>query len=173
MKKGIALTVFISLFVFIYSASGMTDYGMEIIDRVKLKDTDIPGGFMFGKIPAFAQRVLKDNPWKLDESAIKKLTRNIYPDGDYQKVSGIHMTILANKKNPHGDDIVCYIFLYRNSQSAKTEISKIRDYVKYNSDRSLLVIKDNLVIYYHVDDVENYRYIKNMADSSRKIISSL
>jgi hypothetical protein len=60
----------------------------------------------------------------MDRPAIKKLTARIYPGGDYNRIRGMHMTIMSRKKNPYGDDIVCYIILYKDASSAKEELKK-------------------------------------------------
>ena len=72
-----------------------------IIDKIKITNNDIPEGFVFGKVPKFARKVLKNNPWMLDKSAVRKLTNRIYPGGNYATISKIHMTIIAKEKKPY------------------------------------------------------------------------
>jgi hypothetical protein len=128
---------------------------------------------MYGQIPGFAQSLLKSNPWTLDQAAIKKLTHRIYPGGEYSKVSDLHMTIIANKKNPYGDDIVCYIFIYKNEKSAREEMAKLNEFVRYNSDRGIVVEKNNLAVFLFVDRVKDFDYIKTMSETIKKRLEAL
>ena len=74
------------------------------------------------------------------------------------------MTIMANNKNPYGDDIVCYMILYKDNADASNEIKKIAEFTGYNSDRAILITNGNMVIFLHVDDVENFHYIRDMKE---------
>jgi len=157
--------------VFIGSTSAM--YSSSIIEKIKPTAEEIPAGYMFGQVPDFARSLLKSNPWSLDQAAIKKLTNRIYPGGEYAKVSDLHMTIITNKKNPYGDDIVCYIFIFRNEKSAQEELIKLNEHVGYNSDRSIVVEKKNLAVYLCVDSVKDYEYIKTLSESIKKKLETL
>ncbi len=148
--------------VFIAQFTIFARNGMDIIDKVKLIESDIPKGFMYGKIPSFAKNVLKENPWKMDRKAIMKLADKIYPGGDYSKIDGIYVSIIADKKTPHGDDIVCYIIHYTDSASAKGEIKKITDFAGYNGDRVIVQTKNNLAVFLHVDDTKNFHLIEKL-----------
>ncbi len=165
MTKKTATTVIISLILAISISSAEAMYKSNIISKVIISQKDIPSGFSFGKIPGFAKKVLKNNPWMLDRSAIRKLAGRIYPGGDYNKISNIHMTVMANKRNLYGDDIVCYVILFKDNIAAKDEIKKISDFAGYNKDRVILLKKNNMVIYFHVDDTENFHLIRKLAEN--------
>jgi hypothetical protein len=173
MKKQCLLPIFLALVVGAFAADGRSEYAADVIDKLKIESTEIPEGFMYGRIPGFAQRVLKDNPWRMDRDAIKHLAGRIYPGGNSAVMNAIHMTIIANADNPFGDDIVCYIILYNDSRSAKAEIAKVVEYVGYNSDRSIALVRDNMVVYYCVDDVDHFHYIREMAERTRSRLESL
>lgn len=170
MKKFLFILLIMNVTVFAFSTSGIPEFHSNIVNKIKITQDDIPSGFIYGKIPPFARKVLKNNPWMMDRHAIKRLTKQIYPGGNYQLVSNIHVTILANEKNPFGDDIVCYIILFNNSRNAQKEVQKITNYVKYNNDRALLIIKNNLAIFYHVDDVSNFSIINKIAKRIRGLL---
>jgi hypothetical protein len=148
-------------------------YSSSIIEKIKPTTDEIPAGYMFGQVPEFARSLLKTNPWTLDQAAIKKLTNRIYPGGEYSKVSDLHMTIITNKKNPYGDDIVCYIFIFKNEKSAQEELVKINEHVGYNNDRSIVIEKKNLAVYLCVDSVNDFEYIKTMSESIKKRLETL
>ncbi|MDY6933218.1 MAG: hypothetical protein SVZ03_03230 [Spirochaetota bacterium] len=171
MKK-IAICFVVSL-LFITLSPIMANLGNDIIDKIKPTESDIPNGFMYGIIPDYARKILKENPWAMDKNAIKKLTDKIYPQGDYKKISKIHMTIMAKKETPHGDDIVCYIIQFRDRASAKVEIEKLAEFVEFNKDRSIVVTKENMVVYLHVDDVENFHIIRKMSKKIEKNLTGL
>jgi hypothetical protein len=147
-------------------------YNTQFIEKVKMDAAEIPEGYAYGKIPDFARNVLKDNPWFLDREAIKKLADRIYPGGDYNKISIIHMTILASNKNPYGDDIVCYIIVYDRS-AAKDEMEKLSTYIKYNSDRAIALCRDNLAVVFFVDEVNDFHFIQEMAKNMDARLNSL
>jgi len=164
------VAVFVAL---VFVNYGSTEYSDNVIEKLKISTNEIPEGFMFGKVPDFAKRVLKDNPWLMDRDAIKFLTGRIYPGGDFNQVSKIHMTILADREHPFGDDIVCYIILYNDAKTAKNEIMKINEYVGFNSDRSIALSRDNMVVYFCVDDINHYHYIREFADAFQSRLESL
>ncbi len=153
----------ISLLVFALPINGISEYDADIINKIRLSDSDIPDGYMYGKIPNFARSVLKDNPWMMDDNAIRRLTKKIYPEGNYNRVLKIHVTILSGKEKPYGDDIVCYIILYKDSHAARDELKKISRFVEFNKDRAILVKKMNLVIFFHVDDTKDFHHIRKIA----------
>jgi hypothetical protein len=153
----------ISIFCLILSNVHAGDYNVDAIDTIKLTDSDIPNGFIYGKIPDFARKTLKNNPWMMDKAAIKRLAKEIYPGGDFNKIAGIHSTIIANNKKPYNDDIVCYIILFHNSRLAASEMKKINDYIEYNRDRMIEINRDNIVVLMHVDDIRNYPLLKRLA----------
>jgi uncharacterized protein YeeX (DUF496 family) len=173
MKRKALLLTTLSIFIFIFIASTKAMYSSSVIDKIKPGNDDIPAGFVIGQIPGFAKNLLKTNPWNFDHDAIRKMTGRIYPGGEYSKVSGIHMTILAKQRNPYNDDIMCYIMLFRDKTSAAEEIGKLDEYVKNNSDRSILLEKENLAIYLCVDSVEDYPHIKTISENLQKKLDTL
>ncbi|MCU0843465.1 MAG: hypothetical protein MUC76_00890 [Spirochaetes bacterium] len=138
------------------------EYKGTVIDQIRPAVGDIPQGFVYGNIPPFARRVIRENPWKFDRPAIKRLTKEIYPDGDPGRVADIHMTILTRPATPFGDDIVCYIIVYNDMTSAKNEIKKITDFVGYNSDRAIVSVRENVVVFLHADDIGDFPIIREM-----------
>ncbi len=123
---------------------------------------DIPQGFMYGIIPDTYKTTLKSNPWEFDGAAIQKLAGKIYPGGDFKQIAGIHVTIIARKETPHRDDIVCYIIQYKDNIAARDEIKKISEYAGYNQDRALLHVKNNMVIFLFVDNVNNFQVLQEL-----------
>ena len=169
--KSLVISLITILSVFISSTTAM--YSSSIIEKLKPTSEEIPAGYMFGQVPGFAQNLLKTNPWSLDEAAIKKLTNRIYPGGEYSKVSDLHMTIITNKKNPYGDDIVCYIFVFKNEKAAQEELIKLSEHVGYNSDRSIVIEKKNLAVYFCVDSTKDFEYIQALSEAMKKKLESL
>ncbi len=166
-RKIILITALVFTMGFISLDAG-TGKSSDLVNRIRLSGKDLPSGFMFGKVPGFARRVLKNNPWMMDRHAIKKLTARIYPGGDYNRVQGMHMTIMSKKNTPYGDDIVCYIIIYKDSSSAQEEIKKISSFAEYNKDRVIVLVKNKLAVYLHVDDIKDFHYIENMAANMRQ-----
>ncbi len=173
MKRHSILIIFVLTIATVFISSSGAMYSSSIIEKIKPISDEIPTGYMFGQVPEFARSLLKSNPWTLDQTAIKKLTNRIYPGGEYTKVSDLHMTIITNKKNPYGDDIVCYIFIFRNEKSAQEELVKLNEHVNYNSDRAIIIEKKNLAVYLHVDSVKDFEYIKAMSESMKKRLETL
>lgn len=173
MKRKVLLLTSVSIFIFIFIASTRAMYSSSVIEKIKPGNEDIPAGFVIGQIPGFAKNLLKSNPWNFDHDAIRKMTGRIYPGGEYSRVSDIHMTILARQKNPYGDDIVCYVMVFRDKNSAVEEISKLDEYVKNNRDRSILLEKENLAVYLCVDNVEDFPHIKNLSDNIQKKLDAI
>lgn len=165
----ISLTTVITVFI----SSATTMYSSSIIEKIRPTVNEIPAGYMFGQVPEFAKSLLKENPWTLDQAAIKKLTNRIYPGGEYSKVSDLHMTIITNKKNPYGDDIVCYIFIFRNEKSAQEELVKLNEFSGYNSDRSIVIEKKNMAVFLLVDSIKDFEYIRAMSEVIKKRIETI
>jgi len=163
MKKPLVLTVAFILMLAALTGQAKPDCSTDIIEQIRPSVSDLPEGFMFGRIPGFAQKVLKGNPWLMDRRAMKRLASRIYPDGDFSKMSAVHMTIMADTKTPFGDDIVCYIIVYRDKSSAKGEIKKLLKFAGYNNDRVLVLSKENMVVFLHVDDTINFHHIQELA----------
>jgi hypothetical protein len=168
MKK--TILVFIFMFGIISLSYGVTtgeNYDETIIESLKLADSDIPDGFIYGKIPDFAKTVLKENPWNMDRTAINRLAKNIYPDGNSNSIKALHVSILARKNIPYGDDIVYYVLVFNDSTSANKEITKLNEYTKFNKDRAVVVSKDNVAVFIHVDDAEDFNYLYNFAKKAK------
>jgi len=171
MKRIVIIALFFA--VLIPALAGSSPFTSEAIQKVVLSDKEVPDGFIFGKIPPFAQKVLKGNPWMMDEKAIKKLADRIYPGGDARKISKMHVTIMANSNKPYGDDIVCYVILFRDLASAKEELEKMNKFAGYNRDRVILLTKENLAVFMFVDSIDNYHYLKMISDSMQERLKSL
>jgi hypothetical protein len=163
MKKTICCICALLSIVIISASQGSTQFKYETIDAVKLTDGDIPEGYMYGKIPAPYQSTLKNNPWLMDKAAIKRLADKVYPGGDHNKITGMHVSILTEKNRPYGDDIVCYVILYAGIKAARDEIKKLAEFTGYNNDRAILISKDNLAVVLFVDDINNFHFIQEMA----------
>jgi len=165
MKRKIILIINSIIFIFVaFSSFSVTaEYRRDVFERISISDADLPEGFVFGKIPNFARTTIQNNPWMMDRGAITRLTRNIYPDGDASVVSDIHMAIMARREQPYGDDLVCYMILFKDAGSAKKEIAKIEEFTRYNRDRVLVYSKENLAVVLHVDDADDFGYIEKMA----------
>jgi len=161
MKK----TLFWSIFPAIVCVSilASANYSRDDISKLTITEKDIPSGFTIGKVPQKLKDVLKDNPWYFDNEAIKKLTGHIYPDGDYKKVAIMHITILADEKNPYKDNMVCWIILYKDSKSAKEELGKLNRYAGLNNDRCILIQKNNMAVFMYSNDVNDFHYVQDIA----------
>ena len=164
MKK-VLVSIFALSLLIMLASFGIAKGDSEVINKVKITGEEIPEGFIFGKIPGFARRTLKDNPWLLDTTAVRKLTDRIYPGGNYNSIRDIHMTILTQSERPYGDDIVCYIIVFKDMSAAKTEIKKMTDFVGFNTDRAILMTKDNVAVFLHVDSTDNFHYITGLSGS--------
>lgn len=173
MKKAIICLSALLTLVIITASSGNSQLKPAAIDSIRLTDKDIPEGFIYGTVPAPYKKTLKNNPWTMDRAAIKRLADKIYPGGDYNKIESIHVSIIADKNTPLGDDIVCYVILFTNMKAAQEEIRKITEFAGYNNDRSLLVTKDNLAVIFFVDDIGNYHYIQELAKTVSERIKGL
>jgi hypothetical protein len=157
----------------LFQIFGGATSGNDLFDKVKLLNTDIPDGFIYGIVPKYAKDMIKDNPWELDQAAIKKLADQIYPGGDYSKISGIHVSILAKKSAPFGDDIVCYIILFKDAKAANDEIKKMSEFAGFNQDRVIIETKNNLAVYLHVDDVRDYPLIRAISEKIRERLKNI
>jgi hypothetical protein len=51
------------------------------------------------------------------------------------------------------------MLVFRDSTSARREIAKLNEYAGYNRDRALVISRDNLAVFMHVDSVENFHYL--------------
>jgi hypothetical protein len=163
MKKAILSVCILLSLILITESKGSSQLKTNAFDTIKITSSDIPEGYMYGKIPAPYQSTLKDNPWMMDRAAIRRLADKIYPGGDHSKITGIHVSIIANKKTPLGDDIVCYMILYNTMKDARSEMRKMEEFAGYNNDRVLVLSKDNLGVILFVDDIVNFHYIQNLA----------
>ena len=93
MKKIFFKTLLLFLFILILILNVDAGFKSNIIDKVAITNNEIPTGFVLGKIPGFAKKTLRSNPWLFDSKAIRKLTGRIYPGGDFKYVSNIHTHI--------------------------------------------------------------------------------
>ena len=171
-KAAVCLSVLLSL-VIITASRGNSQFKPGAIDTVRLTDKDIPVGFMYGTVPPPYKKTLKDNPWTMDKPAIKRTAGLIYPGGDYTKIDSIHVSIIAEKGKPYGDDIVCYVILYTNMKAAQEEIRKANEFAGFNSDRVLVLTRDNLAVILFVDDIANFHYIQELAKTLGERIKGL
>jgi hypothetical protein len=162
--------IFIPCQSFLYSNTAEIN---SIVEKLSIKSSDIPKGFVIGKVPEGSKTVFKDNPGFLDKTGISKVTKEIYPNGDKNKVSEIHVTILAKPENILNDDMVCYIIFYKSNLFAKEEMSKFREYIQYHSDRSILLSADNIAIFILSNDIENFDYIRELGSKMQKRLDSL
>ena len=163
MRKAILSICILLSMIIITEIKGSSQFKPDAIDAVKLTGNDIPEGFIYGTVPGPYRKTLKDNPWMMDKAAIKRLADKVYPGGDYNKISSMHVSIIANKNTPLGDDIVCYVIIYNSMKAAQDEIRKATEFAGYNRDRVILLTKDNLAIIMFVDDINNYHYLQDLA----------
>jgi hypothetical protein len=154
------------------SGSLTASFGSDVVEKLRPASSEVPEGFMMGKIPSFAKKVFKDNPWYLDRDSIKRLVPNMYPGGNASKVKAVHMTIMADRRNPYGDDIVCYVILFNDKNAADAEVKKLETYIDYNSDRAIVVRKNNIAVFLHVDDTDNLYIIRDMATRMERKLNS-
>ena len=173
MKKNSLKGIFIVIMLTLLIGSTTSMYSADTIEKIRITIDDIPAGYMFGQVPEFARSILKDNPWSFDQDAIKKFTIRIYPGAEPRNISNIHMTLIANKKNPFGDDIGCYIIIYKNGQAAKEELTKLNEFIRYNSDRGIVFAKNNLAVYLYINDVNNYDHIKRLSEIIKKKLETM
>jgi hypothetical protein len=169
MKKRMISTLIVFSMVAITNAFP-ADYKKDVMEKIIPSAGDIPAGFEYGKVPEWAKKTIKNNPWFMDKGAIRRLAREIYPGGDFNKISEIHSSIIAKKGKTYGDDMVCYIILFSNSKAARDELKKITEFYGYNKDRVILITKNNIAVFLHVDDVKNFELLKDFA---RKIEEKL
>lgn len=163
MKKLVILLFLTAVSVVFLSPLAGAQYTGGIVEKIRLSSGDIPQGFAYGNIPPFAKKILKENPWSMDKSAIRALTSRIYPGGESARVSAIHVTILARNYTPYGDDIVCYIIVFNDSSEAKAELKKLTDFAGFNSDRVIVLSRENMAVFLHVDDADDFPLIRDMA----------
>lgn len=173
MRKILVSLTLTAVFMVIFQIFGGATRGNDLFDKVKLLNNDIPEGFVYGTVPKYARDSIKDNPWELDRAAIKKLADQIYPGGDYSKISSIHISILTKKKTPFGDDIVCYLILFKDVRAANDEIKKMTEFAGYNQDRVIVETKNNLAVYLHVDDVKDYPLIRAISEKLRERLKNI
>jgi len=173
MKRGLIAAGILLFLVTLTVSKGNTRLKSDVIDIVRITDSDIPAGFTYGTVPEVYKKTLKNNPWMMDQDAIRRLAGKIYPGGDYNHIASMYVTIIAAKQRPYGDDIVCYLMLFTDDKAAREEIRKVTSFAGFNSDRSIVLTKDNLAVFLFVDDVNNYHYIRDMAVSIEGRIKKL
>lgn len=173
MKKSFFLVlVFIMIAPLLFS-SAYNKYSSDVIEKIRLSENEIPHGFAYGKIPEYAKKIFKDNPWVLDREAVKRLGGSIYPGGDYKSMESVHVTIMAKAGKLYRDDIVCFILIYKDSTIAKKEIQKLNDFISYNGDRAIALTHDNIAVYLHVDDIANYHLLKGISNTIDEKLKAL
>ncbi|MCX7678533.1 MAG: hypothetical protein N2316_04880 [Spirochaetes bacterium] len=153
MKKIIISSIIVALSFSSYSYT--RDYTSADVDKIRITHRDLPNGFRMAQIPAFARDVFRENPCFLDTNGIKRIAKHLYPNGDFNTISAIHSTIIAKEGKPFGDDLVCYIIVYRNAKVAQKELKKLTEYVEFNNQRATVTVKNNLAVFIHSDDVIN------------------
>lgn len=173
MKRSYIQTFGIVLTIFIFAIMATASLPATSYDSLRIADDDMPSGFVYGQIPDFAKKVLKGNPWDLDRAAINRLTDRIYPDGTASRVKAVHMTILARKKNPFSDDIVCYILHFYSPQDAQKEFKKLKNYVDANNDRAVVIMQHDIAMFFHVDDTSDFGLIYDMAEKAKAKMKAL
>ena len=173
MRKIIISLTLTAILTGIFQVFAGATNGNDLFDKIKLLNTDIPEGFIYGTVPKYARDLIKDNPWELDQASIKKLADQIYPGGDYSKISSIHVSILTKKKTPLSDDIVCYLILFKDANAAKDEIKKITEFAGFNQDRVIVETKKNLAVYLHVDDIRDYPLIRAISEKIRERLKGI
>ncbi len=165
MNNKFKYTFLIIIFMFLFSIGGKGEYRTDMISKIIITPQDIPAGFAYGKIPSSFTKVFKDNPGRLENASIQKIAKHLYPGGDFRTIESIHASIIASERTPYGDDIVCYFILYKNEKSAGKEMKKLNEFAQYNSDRVIVITKENLAVYLLVDKIDNFHYIRQMADT--------
>jgi hypothetical protein len=139
-------------------------------NTLRISSEDIPAGFMFGKIPQFAKKVFPENPCIVSTEGIQFLAGKLYPEGNPYNIKNMYVAIMSESSRPFGDDIVCYVLMFKDQTSASSEIKKIQEFYQYNKDRIVLIIKGQIAIMLFADDINNYKYI---AELGNKLSSKL
>ncbi len=171
MKKICVFAIIITITICGYAFT--RDYSLPDIDRIRITAGDVPSGFMIAQIPSFAREVFRDNPCYLNSNGIKRIAKHLYPNGDYNAISSIHFTIMAKQGRPFGDDIVCYIIVYRNEKAAQKEIKKLTEYAEFNNQRAAVTAKHNLAVFIHSDDVANMPAVAQLKRTLEERIANL
>lgn len=171
MKKLCVFAIFIAISLCGYAFT--RDFSTSDVDRIRLTAGDVPTGFIMAQIPSFAREVFRDNPCYLDSKGIKRIAKHLYPNGDSNAIASIHSTIMAKQGRPFGDDIVCYIIVYRNEKAALKEIKKLTDYVEFNNQRAVVSVKNNLAVFIHADDVVNMQAVTQLKHTIEERLASL
>jgi hypothetical protein len=156
---------FILTFIFLSTASFsiIADISKEKYEQIKISSEDLPEGFIFGQIPNYAKSTLKNNPWNMDRAAINKVASMVYPDGNPSTIKEMFVSIMTKPENPYGYDIVCYLILYKDKNTAKAELVKLKNFSEVNKDRTILTVKDNLAVFMFVNDTKNFHHISNLS----------
>lgn len=165
MNHKVQYTIIVAVFTMILAIEVHGEYRSDVISVLQPTDKDIPTGFMYGKVPPAARTVFKQNPGLLDNPTIQRIAKYVYPEGDYRNIASMHVSIIADEKTPYGDDIVCYVILYKGGKSAEREIKKLNEFAQYNSDRVIVIARENLAVFLLVDSIDNFHHIRTMADA--------
>lgn len=152
------------LLMALLSFSSAAAYTQDIsVKSMVLQKQDLPEGMVFGKVPDRAKGVIKGNPWILDSKSIKKLARAIYGGANPHSINRMAMVILTDKEKPYGDDIVYYVFKFTNKQTARKEIKKLEQVVRYNSKRVMLLKGKKSAIMIFSDEEEYFSQVTKLS----------
>ncbi len=173
MKKFLGYSILVVLSIVVVFSSVNASNGRDYFTVLKPSKADLPEGFVFGKIPRFAKKTFKNNPWTMDSASVRKLTSRIYPGGDSNAVLRMHMSIMARQKKPYGDDIVCYVIQYKSQYSKNLEHTKILNHVNHNQDRALMIEKDNIIVYMHSDSIQHFGRLQILAEKIKDRLQTL
>jgi hypothetical protein len=173
MKKIFLLTISIVLSSSFITSASNPKVSNDVFNKLRLMENDIPEGFTYGKIPDYAKQIFKDNPWVLDKAAIKRLGGSIYPGGDYKTFESVHVTIVSKAARPFGDDLVCFIIVYKDAHVAQKEFDKLNTFVGFNGDRATSITDKNIAVYLHVDDTANFHLLRNITENLQNKMSTL
>lgn len=165
MKRSSVLFSILIIITGITVCFASVSFSDDMIEQIKINNSDIPSGFMLGKIPQFASKVFTGNPCYVDDRGKRIIADKIYPGGNAVNIKTMHVTILASSRTPYGDDIVCYILVFKDPDAAKKEIKKLQEYTGYNGDRSLLIVKDTMAVFIHADDTAHFNYIESIGSA--------
>lgn len=144
---------------------GQTDEGL--FSSLAISHHDVPQGFVFGEIPRFAQKVFPKNPCVVNGEGIRFLSDKVYPEGSAGNIKSIYAAIMAEESRPYGDDLVCYVIMFKDNRSADAEIKKIQDFFQYNKDRIVFFHKDTVAVLLFADNINNYKYIAELGEKLR------
>ena len=169
-KFAIILSLILFMTIEIVSIGMVYPDDTTTFNTLRISAEDIPAGFVFGKIPQFAKKIFPENPCIVTTEGIQFLANKLYPDGNPYNIKNMYVAIMSESTKPFGDDLVCYVLMFKDQPSASTEIKKIQEFHQYNKDRIVLIIKRQIAIMLFADDINNYKYV---AELGNKLSSKL